>query len=218
MYKGHESIKDIYDLSRKFIAEKELAIGLLVDFGARHGESYEFLREFCHGDYVFVEPAPRAAAVVSGLVESINSIVEDPSTPRSHLIPAILGKSVGSIDMHTFEGDDDQSSNVFSDRGGRYGKTEIVSVPIVPYEILDEMFPGQRIDFAKINIEGGEYQLIEDGFFHKKIDAFVMELHNEHVKDRTWKNAVECLQDGFDIVTHGDLGYKYCFMSGVRCG
>ena len=68
MYRGHEPIKNIYDLSRKFIVEKNIAATLLVDFGARHGESYEFLKEFCQGDYVFIEPAPKAAEVVARLV------------------------------------------------------------------------------------------------------------------------------------------------------
>lgn len=211
MYKGHEKIKNIYECSRKFIEENDVNIELLVDFGARHGESYRFLKEFCRGDYVFVEPAPKSIAVIEDLIIGLN----DPS--HIHLIKAVLGSSEGSIGMHIFEHDDDQSSNVFTDRKGCYGKSEIINVPVFSYEIFDKLFPGKNIDFAKVNIEGSEYQMIEDGFFHKRVKSFVMELHNEHVKDKMWKNAVECLQHDFDIITYGDLGYKYCYMSGIKC-
>ena len=88
---------------------------------------------------------------------------------------------------------------------------------VVPYEIFDRMFPGRRIDLAKINIEGGEYKMIADGFIHRYVDAFVFELHNEHVPGKSWKDAVTALEADYDVMTHGSTSYKYCFMTGVRC-
>lgn len=213
MYKGHDATKKtIYNLSQEFIRSNGIKANLMVDFGARHGESLEFLGEFCEGDYVLVEPAPRCIERVK------ESILKNLTARfRIHLFDFIVGKERGTVDLNTFEGDDDQSANVFTDRGGRYGPAQIVTVPVMPYEVFDERFPGRMIDFAKVNIEGGEYQMIEDGFFHRKVRSFVMELHNAHIEDRTWRNAMEALQDSFDLWTSGDLGYKYCFMSGIRC-
>lgn len=211
MYIGHAGINDIYDLSKKFIREIGLDVGLLVDLGAHHGESLDHLRDLCRDDYVLVEPVTVSAAMIRRRIDS-----DKASNPRLHLVQAILGREAGSVGMHVFENDGGQSSNIFSDRKGRYGRSSIENVRRISYDDFDALFP-QQIDFAKINIEGGEYQLIEDGFFHRKVRSFVMELHNEHVGDRTWKNALECLRDDFNVVTHGNLGYRYCFMSGMKC-
>ncbi len=211
MYLGHNAIiANIYQCARELIISKNLNVNLLVDFGARHGESFDTLGELCQGDYIFVEPVPKAADVIS-------HIIKKRPEKRLHLLRAIVADVGGTAEMHTFERDDDQSSNVYTNRNGRYGDSKLITVDVVPYKIFDELFPGQMIDFAKVNIEGSEYKMIEDGFFHKKVNAFIFELHNEHVEGKSWKDAVDMLSDTFDITTYGDVNYKYCFMTGVRC-
>lgn len=209
MYKGHHDVSpNIYEHCKRLIEEQALDVKLFVDFGARHGESLNVLGKYCQGDYVFVEPAPKSISIIRDLIKN---------RKNTYLIDAIVSSEPGTIELFTFEHDDDQSANVFSDRSGRYGEAKIETVKVVSYEIFDELFPNRRIDLAKINIEGGEYKMIDDGFIQRYIDAFVFELHNEHVPGKSWKDAVAGLETDFDIVTYGSTSYKYCFMTGVRC-
>lgn len=212
-YLGHiDRHPNIYHLSQEVIDSLGHPVDLLFDLGARHGEGLSELGSRCSGDYVMVEPAPDCVPIVQSLLMKRIERV-----PQAHLFSFILGREEGELLLHTFQTDDDQSANLFSDRGGRYGDSCSVSVRVRPYDVIDGRFPGRRIGFMKVNIEGGEYQLVEDGFFHDRVDAFVMEMHNGLAPDRSWRDAVDGLSDAFDITTYGDLGYKYCFASGVRC-
>lgn len=212
MYKGHAPVKNIYQLSQEFIATHQKQIEFLVDFGARHGESFESLGHLCDGDYVFIEPNARAAVVIRELIKKLNCEV-----PRLHLVEGVIAKESGPIELFIFENDSDMSSNLFSDRKGKYGAASKALASAISYDDFHDQFKQyNQIDFAKINIEGGEYQFIADGYFNK-ISSFVMELHNEHVPNRTWRDALKDLSDNFDVWTHGDLNYKYCYMSGIRC-
>lgn len=217
MFKGHTNPNDgrfdIYSLSRDLIREYKIDVNLLVDFGSRHGESLHELGASCKksAGFIFVEPAPRC-------IEKIRKLMGEYSGDlQLRLIEGVLAYEDGLIKFHTFENDDDQSANIFSDRDGRYGKSSVIDVPVFSYDAITARFPGRRIDFAKINIEGAEYAMLEGSFVKDRVDAFVMELHNQHVPGRTWRDAVDALSSDFDLWTHGNMDYKYCFMSGVRC-
>lgn len=213
MYKGHKDEKiNIYTRCQSFIVNNDLKPNLIVDFGAHFGESFQFLSKFCRKHYVFIEPCPSSIQEI----QKVMAAIKDDSV-NVHLINSVLGEENGQTKLVVFPESDNQSANLFSDRGrSSQQSVEIVDVPVMSYKDFSEYFP-QKIDFAKINIEGAEYKLIEDGFFKDKIDSFVMEIHNIHVPGKTWRDAVSMLENDFDIETFGDLNYKYCFMSGKRC-
>jgi FkbM family methyltransferase len=215
MYKGHAKLDKftIYSLSRDLLELNDIKPDLVIDFGSRHGESIDELAPFCPSgcNFVFVEPVPKCVKLIE------KRIAETELDLKFKVIPAVFGRDHGTIKFHIFETDNDQSANAFTNRGGRYGDAGQITVPVIPYGTLDVMYPDLQIDFAKVNIEGSEYGLIEDGFFKQRIKSFVMEVHNHHVENRTWKNAVECLCDDFDLVTYGNLDSKYCLMTGIRC-
>ena len=126
------------------------------------------------------------------------------------LIEGVIGKREGEVEFYQLENDDDQSGNMFSNRNGQYGSAALTKVKVVDYTSLFK-----KIDFVKCNIEGGEYQLLEDGFFDM-VDSFVMEVHNVHVPGKNYKNVIETLQDKFDMEIWGNLNYKYCFINGNK--
>jgi FkbM family methyltransferase len=204
MYTGHNGrAGGIYGLCNTLAKNLNKPITSIIDLGSRHGEGYElFGINFCQL-YTFVEPSPRCTPKIEELMARYPNA-------KFNMIPGILGQYDDAADLIMLESDGDQSANVFSNRGGQYGQSETVQVPVFSYDVLDD-----RYDFAKINIEGGEYDLIADGVFDK-FDAFVLEAHNVHVPGKTYKDAIAGLQDAFDIVSYGDLGYKYCFLTGVR--
>jgi hypothetical protein len=113
--------------------------------------------------------------------------------------------------FHLLDDDDDQSGNLFSDRSGRYGPS--IPTPVKTYDHRSVL--PVIIDFAKVNIEGGEYELIDTGFFDK-VESFVMEVHNEHVPNMNIDYAINMLTRRFDLELWGERSYKYCFLNGKR--
>lgn len=194
--------KDIYDACLQFTAGKQIAN--IVDLGARHGEGYElFGRHHPDASYTFVEPSNRC-------IPNINRLIEKYSEANLRLIDGILSADNGEAEFYQLDNDNDQSGNLFSDRNGQYGSATLQKVKVYDFKNFFE-----KIDFVKCNIEGGEYQLIEDGFFDM-VGSFVMEAHNVHVPNKNYLNIIESLASKFDLEVWGDVTYKYCFINGLR--
>ena len=202
-YLGHvgDLHVSIYDLCSQL--STRVSVRSFLDLGSRHGECLDHLDFGPGAIYTLVEPSPRC-------LPHIMSTMECHSERDIRLLEGVLGPSAGHVDLHVFEGDSDQSANIFSDRGGRYGRTTLISVPILPYVSMDGHY-----DMAKVNIEGAEYALMEDGFFDR-LGSFVMEAHNVHVPGKKYTDLLDGLCGDFDITSHGDLSYKYCFLVGIR--
>lgn len=194
--------RDIYDACVQFTSGRK--ISSIVDLGARYGEGYElFGRHHPDASYTFVEPSNRC-------IPNINRLIEKYSDVNLRLIDGILGSRDGEAEFYQLDNDNDQSGNLFSDRNGQYGSATIQRVKVYDFKNFFD-----KIDFLKCNIEGGEYQLIEDGFFDM-VDSFVMEAHNMHVPNKTYQNVVQSLQQSFDLEVWGNTHYKYCFINGQR--
>lgn len=194
--------KDIYDACVQHNIGKKITS--IVDLGARHGEGYElFGRHHPDASYTFVEPSNRC-------MPNINRLIEKYSGVNLRLIDGILSRQDGEVEFYQLDNDNDQSGNLFSDRNGQYGNATIQKVKVYDFKNFFD-----KIDFVKCNIEGGEYQLIEDGFFDM-VDSFVMEAHNVHVPGKTYLNIIESLTYKFDLEVWGDVTYKYCFINGRR--
>jgi len=198
---------NIYDHCSRFLG-KGNKVELLIDFGARHGESFEQIGKHCSKDFVFIEPLPACATIIRTMM-----VKHFEKPPLLHIIEGILGDKKGITELITFANDDHQSSNVFTDRGGKHGITLRVPIDIIPYSTL---FPGRKIDFAKINIEGGEYDMVESPFFDQ-IDSFVMEVHNQHIPGKTYIDIINALKDKYELETFGPLDQTCCLISGKKC-
>jgi len=193
---------DIYSACLSVTEGKK--IDSFVDLGSRRGESYEkFGKSRDIKEYTFVEPSPRCVPHIKKIVET------DPTKFR--LVEGVLGTTSGEITFHQLENDDDQSGNLFSDRKQAYGSSIPCVVKVYDYRQLFS----DPIDFVKCNIEGAEYQLIEDGFFNM-VDSFVMEVHNQHVAGKTYLDAIEGLKERFNLEIWGKTNYKYCFINGNK--
>lgn len=206
MYCGHNSNQPggIYALCRTLIQDRTLST--ILDLGARYGEGFEqfgqtVMKNDC--EYICVEPSPRC-------IPKITKLMDKYPEHKIRLIPGVLGKASGSAFLNILDNDGDQSANLFSDRSGQYGLSIKCEVPIFDYATIPD-----RIDFAKINIEGAEYQLIDDGIFDR-FSAFVLEAHNEHVVGKSYRDVISALQDKFTLVSWGNLNYKYCFITGFK--
>jgi FkbM family methyltransferase len=197
-----QNYKSIYDACVKFSQNK--SIKTIVDLGACHGEGYElFGRFYPNASYTFVEPSNRC-------IHYINEIIKKYPDNKLNLIDGVLGTKNSQTAFYQLEHDNDQSGNLFSNRGGQYGKSTECIVKTYDYR---EIFT--HIDFVKCNIEGAEYQLIEDGFFDI-VDSFVMEAHNIHVPNKNYRNILSALGDKFELSVWGNVNYKYCFINGQK--
>lgn len=178
---------------------------LILDLGSRYGENFLRFGLKYNCKYIFVEPSPKC-------IPKIEALIKEYSNNREfQFIKGILGQGEGNRDLILFENDGDQSANLYSNRNFIYGKPEKVQIKMFDYSIIKE----SNIDFAKINIEGGEYELVESDFFHK-IQCFVMEAHNKIIRKKNYKDIIKKLKKTYDLETYGHLKYKYCFIIGNR--
>lgn len=192
----------IYALCNYVTANMQLST--IVDLGAHYGTGYKlFGIQHPNADYIMVEP-------VNECVQQIKNVIDSNPTAKIRLINGIIGLHSGITEIKTFTNDRHQSSNLFSNRGGVYGATSCEVIKIYSYDVMPPV-----IDFAKINIEGAEYQLIDDGFFNR-IDTFVMEVHNGLVQGKSYIDVINALGNNFILTTCGNREYKYCFCIGHR--
>lgn len=197
-----KSYKNIYDACIQCTQDK--SIKTIVDLGACHGEGYElFGINYPDASYTFVEPSNRCTPYINQLIKKY---------PKANLtlINGVLGTSNGETTFYQLENDNDQSGNLFSNRNGQYGRASKRVIKTYDYRSIFT-----HIDFVKCNIEGAEYQFIEDGFFNI-VNSFVMEVHNIHVPNKNYRNAISALSDKFDLTVWGDVNYKYCFINGQK--
>ncbi len=199
MYNGHSCIeKRLYD----FCADISPSPHTIVDLGAHRGDGYKQLRQMYPNAVIhLVEP-------MQDCISSIMEAVEGDKLAFVH--PCAIGRDETTMMIKSFSSDERQSSNFYSDRGGLYGKPELVPVKVMTHSFLPD-----KIDLAKINIEAGEFELLETDFFDR-VESFVMEAHNNLIPGKTWVDVVKSLEQKFDIVTTGNLNYKYCFVLGVK--
>ena len=197
--------KTIYDACNELTSGIDVQV--IVDLGARHGEGYElFGKNHPCAAYYFVEPSDRCIPHIKEVIQKYDGRV-------LQLIDGVLGTYNGQTEFFQLDNDNDQSGNMFSDRHGQYGRASICKVNV--HNFTDCLMWPFGIDFVKCNIEGGEYQLIEDGFFDS-VKSFVMEAHNQHVSGKTYVDVLRELDKDFVLDVWGDVNYKYCYVNGTR--
>ena len=199
MYRGHNpSPKSIYD----YCPDVAQSPRVVVDMGAHQGAGYRQLRSMYPDATIhLVEP-------VRDCIDALRAASSQDENVVIH--PYAVGREDSITVINTFESDGRQSSNLYSDRGGVYGSPVKEVIRVASYRQLPT-----HIDLAKINIEAGEFDLLETDFFDR-IDSFVMEAHNNLIPGKTWQDVVKSLEGKFDLLTAGNLNYKYCFVMGVK--
>lgn len=222
MYVGHDNTTrdlTIHGLCLRLAQQHGLKPRVIVDLGAHKGEALQGLSpllEDCER-MILVEPS---TVGIEAIFEALDRLDFDRAV-KIWLVPGILGPKKGEAKLFEIPGNT-ESTNLFSDREGKFGPAEESTVEVFSWndELGSAAGEGARIDLLKCNIEGGEYDLMDQGFFDL-VDAFVVECHNRHVKRedgafRQWTDLLAGLRDDFDLTSHGDLTHKYCFLTGVR--
>lgn len=196
----------IYAVCRHVIDTTRLP-SVIIDLGSRHGEGFEQLGcHYPHARYIFVEPTSQCAPYIADVIAS------HPDAD-CQFIRGVLGVERSKVNINIFPNDGDQSSNLYSDRGNVYGVPSIEVVDVLPYDTIE--LHDDDVVFAKVNIEGAEYELIESDFF-RRIDHFVMEAHNGIIHGKTYVDIINALAPMYDLTTYGQKSYKYCFIVGHR--
>ncbi len=204
-YRGHDNRHQSLYVAAKSLTV-DMTFDVILDLGARHGEGIDYFGiHHPEATYIMVEPKPSCCARIRKKIEETPDI-------DARLIEGLLGPKAGKERLIVFDRDNDQSSNLFSDRGGAVGNASYIDVDVVSFSVLDEY---AVIDFAKVNIEGAEYELIQDPFFDR-VQMFVMEAHNNMRPGKNWRTIIDALQDRYDLWTFGNNNHRYSFIYGVR--
>ena len=168
-------------------------VKLIVDLGANVGMSCLYwLAAYWRAEVIAFEPHPRHAAQCRANLERNGFL------PRATLHAVAAGAANG----RAWISDAGTSSQIGTVPGGGF---EVKVIDIFP------MLAGRRIDILKIDIEGSEYELLEDRRFEAlDIRAIIMEWHER--KDRPDGHAWCCerlkelgfqLYPVFEHRTHG---------------
>ena len=164
---------------------RDADVKLIVDLGANVGySSLYFLQHYPEATVVAFEPHPRHIEQLRKNI-ALNSV-----EPRFVLYPNAAGNEPGRVWLS----DGGSSSAVTEPDAGR-AQFEVERVDILA------MFRGKRIDILKMDIEGGEYQILSDPRFRDlDVHSLVMEWHrcSDTRDDRAW--CIESLtQAGYEL-------------------
>ena len=172
---------------------------LIVDLGPNVGFSLlYFLHEYQHCRIIAFEPHPCHFA------QAERNLVLDGSRHRVELYAQAAGAKTRMVEL--------------SDEGACSSIVESTAQKRFSVETVD-IFPllaGRRIDLLKIDIEGGEYEILDDNRFRElDVGAIVMEWHSRGggLDDRGWchqrlRGLGYATEDTFTTSTYGMLWAK----------
>jgi FkbM family methyltransferase len=149
-------------LDRDYRLPPELAPATIVDLGAGTGISVRFLRALCPGAaIVAAEPDP------SNFQRLASATSRDDAT---QLVRAAVAPARGTA---TFYAEAEGWGSSLEPRdGARSVEVELITVP----DLLARV-GGRRVDLLKVDIEGGEWPLLEAGVLQAASDCLIGELH-----------------------------------------
>ena len=130
---------------------------------------------------------------------------------KLHVVPVGLAGQDGTISVHAPLNPDHVSHSVFATGGG-----DRVEVPVKRLVTLMEELGHTRVDLLKMDIEGAEYDVIEDLADSKvEVAQLLVEFHHfmDSVPVDLTKRALATLQAlGFELIAVSEGGYEYSFL------
>jgi FkbM family methyltransferase len=172
---------------------------LVVDLGANVGFSLlYFLHKYRHCRIIAFEPHPCHCA------QAERNLVLDGSRHRVELYPQAAGAETRMVELS----DDGPCSSIVESAAQK--RFSVETVDIFP------LLTGRRIDLLKMDIEGGEYEILDDNRFAQlDVGAIVMEWHSRGggPDDQGWchqrlRGLGYVTEDTFTTSTYGMLWAK----------
>lgn len=170
------------------------SVRLVVDLGANVGYSVlYFLHEYPSCRVIAFEPHPARVAQLRRNLE--------------------IDGTQSRVELHEFAAGASNRTMRLTDERATSSLTDRVATDTLPVEVED-IFPllqNKRIDILKMDMEGGEYEIMEDARFESlDVGAVVMEWHarGPGADDKLWcqerlRRLGFSMQEIFDEVTHG---------------
>jgi FkbM family methyltransferase len=185
-------------LDRTYRVPVDLTPRTIFDLGASSGISVRFLRAlYPDAAIVAVEPDPGS---FDRLTENVAG------DDRTHVVRAAVGSEHGTA---TFYAQADGWGSSLEPRDG----ARPVDVEVVTLADLLQRRGEEEVDLLKIDIEGGEWPLLEAGAVQDVAHCLMGELHFD--SDHTLADAERLLAD-FDVTFHATGGTRTSFTARRR--
>jgi FkbM family methyltransferase len=163
--------------------------GLFIDCGSNLGQGFEYFRRFFPlelYDYILIEPNPNCIPYLKrtceSLVGNIKIVDQAASTQEGHV--KFFGLSEGNADPTS------QGGSIVRGHNSRYYAADETRAITVKTFSLRQLVESQAANYAsiilKLDIEGGEYKVLEDVIFHGthlKLDFSYIEFHSQYMAE-----------------------------------
>jgi len=185
-------VLDYYD-DRGRIAAND--VKLIADLGANVGFSLlYFLHQYPHCRILAFEPHP------SHYAQARRNLAVDGTAERVELYQVAAGASARAMRLT-----DRRSSSTLAEEAGASDTLAVDVADIFP--LLED----KRLDILKVDIEGGEYEILSDPRFeHLDVGTIVMEWHSRGggIEDKEWCEQRLCglgftIEEIFTQASHG---------------
>jgi FkbM family methyltransferase len=185
-------------LDRTYRVPADLSPQTIFDLGANTGISVRFLRTlYPDATILAVEPDP---GNFDRLTENVSG------DGRTHVVRAAAGPEHGTATFYAQA--DGWGSSLEPREGARPVDVDVVTVVELLHRSGEE-----QVDLLKIDIEGGEWPLLEAGAIQDVADCLMGELHFD--PDHSLADA-ERLLAGFDVTFHATGGTRASFTARRR--
>ena len=168
-------------LDRDYRVPEDLEPATIADLGANVGIAVRFLAaQYPAAEIVAAEPDPRNAARLRANVAGLGRVrVVEAAVAPEHGRAAF---SLAAEGWASALGDENEDPHI-----------EVDCVT------LDELLDGEAVDLLKLDIEGGEWPLLEAGALQATSDCIVGEAHFDERHD---EGALRAQLTGFDVTIH----------------
>ncbi len=162
------------------------ARGLFIDCGSNLGQGYkQFARHFptSHFDYILIEPNPNCLPELKRLA----ALAERPH----EILAQAASTHTGSVKFFGLEQDPtSQGGSMLAEHNSRYYAADDARALEVPCFSLAELIRSRSGGYAsvvlKLDIEGGEYEVLPDLIhqqMHLVLDAAYIEFHSQYMAE-----------------------------------
>jgi FkbM family methyltransferase len=169
------------------IQSSTLGKGLFIDCGSNVGQGFSYFRRFfplALYDYILIEPNPHCIPYLKQACESLNGHIEIIDQAASTQIGEVkfFGLSEGQADPKS------QGGSIMKCHNSRYYAADEDKAITVKTFSLKDLIEAKSTRYAsmilKLDIEGGEYPVLEDMLLHgthRKIDFSYIEFHSQYM-------------------------------------